>query len=98
MRFIDILGYAASCLVVVTFYMKDIVPLRAAALCSNVLFLSYGISLNLGPVALLHATLIPINVWRLSQALLPGQTTVGIAIARRWHNFARRFTTSLAEG
>jgi hypothetical protein len=69
MQSVDVLGYAASLLVVVTFYMKDMVPLRAAALASNVLFLSYGLSLTLGPVALLHAALIPINIWRLSQAL-----------------------------
>jgi hypothetical protein len=62
MQSVDALGYAASLLVAVTFYMKDMVPLRAAALCSNVHFLSYGLFLSLGPVALLHAALIPLNV------------------------------------
>jgi CRP/FNR family cyclic AMP-dependent transcriptional regulator len=71
MQTVDVLGYMASLLVVVTFYAKDMIPLRGAALCSNLLFLSYGLSMQLGPVALLHATLIPINAWRLSQALYP---------------------------
>lgn len=66
---IDLLGYAASALVVLTFYMKEMIPLRVAALCSNVCFLAYGSSLHLGPVIVLHTMLIPINVWRLIQAV-----------------------------
>ena len=73
MQTIDVLGYAASAFVVLTFYMKDMAPLRAAALCSNVCFLAYGISLKLGPVVVLHAALIPINLWRLRQSLSGGQ-------------------------
>jgi hypothetical protein len=66
---VDLVGYSASVLVALTFYMKEMAPLRMVALCSNVCFLAYGLSLHLGPVALLHATLIPINVVRLIQAL-----------------------------
>ena len=66
---LDLIGYVASALVVLTFYMREMVPLRAAALCSNICFLTYGASLELGPV-IVHATLIPIrNVWRLIQEL-----------------------------
>jgi hypothetical protein len=68
MQAVDLMGYAASALVFLTFYMKDMIPLRAAALCSNVCFLAYGLSLKLGPVVALHAALIPINLWRLWQA------------------------------
>jgi hypothetical protein len=73
MQGIDVLGYAASAFVILTFYMKEMVPLRAVALCSNVCFLAYGVSLKLGPVVVLHAALIPINLWRLSQALASKQ-------------------------
>jgi len=69
MTFMTVVGYTASALVVLTFYMKDMVSLRIAALCSNVAFLVYGIGLGLGPVVLLHGTLIPLNVWRLWHAL-----------------------------
>ena len=65
---LDLIGYVASALVVLTFYMREMVPLRAAALCSNICFLTYVASLELGPV-IVHATLIPINVWRLIQEL-----------------------------
>ena len=56
-------------LVLLTFYMKEMVPLRAAALCSNVAFLIYGGLLHLTPIVLLHGALIPINVCRLVSAL-----------------------------
>jgi hypothetical protein len=73
MQAVDVMGYAASALVFLTFYMKEMVPLRAAALCSNLCFLAYGISLKLGPVVALHAALIPINLWRLAEVLSAGK-------------------------
>jgi hypothetical protein len=68
-RAVDCVGYIASFLVLLTFYMKEMVPLRAAALCSNVAFLAYGGLLHLTPIILLHGALIPINVCRLVAAL-----------------------------
>jgi hypothetical protein len=73
MRSIDFAGYVASALVVVTFFMKDMVPLRIAALCSNVAFLIYGFGLGLMPVVFLHGVLIPVNAWRLMSAWRPRQ-------------------------
>ena len=69
MRLLDCIGYVACALVLLTFYMKDMVPLRVAALCSNFAFLCYGLGLGLAPVALLHGLLMPINAWRLADAL-----------------------------
>jgi hypothetical protein len=69
MRFWDAAGFLASCLVVLAFCMRDVIPLRLVALASNVAFLSYGIGLGLVPVWLLHAILMPINGWRLWQAI-----------------------------
>jgi hypothetical protein len=65
-RLVDCSGYIASLLVFLTFYMKDMVPLRVVALFSNVAFLVYGGALHLWPVILLHGALIPINIWRLA--------------------------------
>jgi hypothetical protein len=61
----DTIGYVASGLVLLTFYMNEMVPLRIAALCSNVAFITYAMQLHLGPVLTLHCALIPINAWRL---------------------------------
>jgi hypothetical protein len=69
MTVLNVVGYVASALVVITFYMKEMVPLRVAALCSSVAFLIYGVGLGLGPVVLLHGMLIPLNAWRLMTAL-----------------------------
>jgi hypothetical protein len=43
------------------------IPLRIIALCSNVAFFIYGISLELLPITLLHAMLFPINIVRLAR-------------------------------
>jgi hypothetical protein len=69
MRLVDAAGYLASGLVVVAFCMRDIIALRVTALGSNIAFLIYGIALGLAPVWLLHAILLPVNGWRLWQAL-----------------------------
>jgi hypothetical protein len=65
----DSAGYIASALVVAAFSMKDILSLRSMAILSNLAFLIYGLGLNLGPVWLLHAILLPLNSFRLWQAL-----------------------------
>ena len=65
----DAAGLLASGLVIAAFCMRGIVSLRAIALASNVAFLVYGIGLNLVPVWLLHAILLPLNSWRLWQSL-----------------------------
>jgi CRP/FNR family cyclic AMP-dependent transcriptional regulator len=62
-------GYIASGLVIMAFCMKDLMYLRLVALASNVAFLIYGIGLGLAPVWVLHAILLPVNIWRLSQQL-----------------------------
>jgi hypothetical protein len=66
---VDCVGYVASVLVLLTFYMRHMVPLRVAALCSNLAFLAYGSAMHLIPIVLLHGALIPINGWRLVSAL-----------------------------
>lgn len=67
MNFVDILGFAAAALVLLTFGMKTMLPLRLFAIASNVLFASYGFLANIYPVMLLHLALLPLNVMRLVQ-------------------------------
>ncbi len=63
-------GYLASGLVLATFCMRQMIPLRVIAICSNLAFFAYGLILDLKPVALLHAMLLPVNLWRLSQMIV----------------------------
>jgi len=69
MSWIDLLGYAASASVLITFCMSTMVPLRAVAICSNVLFASYGAFAHIYPVLILHTILLPVNAVRLYQIL-----------------------------
>jgi CRP/FNR family transcriptional regulator, cyclic AMP receptor protein len=66
----DLVGYVAAALVLAAFCMRDMVPLRIAALCSNVAFIAYGVALGLAPVWLLHALLLLMNGGRLLEAVL----------------------------
>jgi len=63
------IGFLASALVLATFSMKDMVNLRIVAICSNVAFIAYALVLNLTPILVLHVILLPLNGWRLAQAL-----------------------------
>lgn len=65
----DLLGYAAAGLVFITFYARSITVLRAVAIASNLMFIAYAITADLMPVLILHALLLPLNVWRLRQDL-----------------------------
>jgi CRP/FNR family transcriptional regulator, cyclic AMP receptor protein len=67
MSWVELNGYTASAAVLATFLMSTMVPLRSAALVSNVLFMSYGYFDNLLPVFILHAVLFPVNLHRLIQ-------------------------------
>ena len=66
-NWIEMIGYAASALVFLTFYMKTMIPLRVIGILSNVAFLAYGIGGRVYPVLILHAILLPLNCIRLVQ-------------------------------
>jgi hypothetical protein len=69
MSWIDLLGYAASASVLLTFCMSTMIPLRVVAIGSNALFASFGALAHIYPVLVLHVVLLPVNVARLTQAL-----------------------------
>ena len=60
---------AAAALTVTSSFVKTMVPLRWLALCSNVGFLAYGVLHPSLVMAILHATLLPINMVRLREML-----------------------------
>jgi len=67
----DLLGYAASALVLITFSARSITTLRIVAIASNLMFIAYAVSARLPPVLLLHLLLLPLNAWRLWQSAAP---------------------------
>lgn len=64
---VDVLGFAAGAAVFATYSMKTMIPLRLVGIVSNCLFIGYGWMAGAVPVLVLHAGLLPLNVWRLRQ-------------------------------
>src|SRR5947209_9217703 len=70
MSWTEAVGYLASALVFATFCMTSMIPLRVAAIGSNVAFIIYAAALGpLYPILVLHSILLPINVWRTMEML-----------------------------
>ena len=67
MNWTDLLGYAASAMVLATFCMSSMPYLRLVAIGSNVLFILFGLAAHIHPVLLLHVVLLPVNIARLMQ-------------------------------
>jgi len=67
LRAVDVLGYLASCLVLLTFCMRTMMPLRLTAISSNVLFALFGYFAHIYPIMVLHLILFPVNIMRLVQ-------------------------------
>lgn len=69
MEFVELIGFAASALVFLTFCMQTLLPLRLIATASNLLFIAYEWIAGLAPIMILHMLLLPVNIWRLVQQL-----------------------------
>lgn len=69
MTITDLFGYAAAALVLLTFSMKTMVPLRLAGIASNIFFITYGYLSGATPVLSLHLILLPLNTLRLYQIM-----------------------------
>jgi len=65
MAWVDLVGYSAAAASLAAFSARTMIPLRVAAICSNLLFITYGVLSGLWPPALLHTLLLPLNVHRL---------------------------------
>jgi hypothetical protein len=61
------MGWVAAGLVLTSFYLKNMMPLRIVALGSNLAFITYAIMVDATPVFVLHSLLLPLNVLRLMQ-------------------------------
>jgi hypothetical protein len=64
---IEMCGYLAGALVLLTFYTKTMIQLRYIAICSNFAFIIYALLVQLNPILVLHTLLLPLNVFRLWQ-------------------------------
>jgi hypothetical protein len=68
----EILGYLATASVLATFCMNTMVPLRIAAITSNLVFAAYGWANGSYLLLAMHLILLPVNLyklWRLQQMI-----------------------------
>jgi len=65
MQYTEMVGFVAAGLVLATFVMRTMLPLRILGIASNVAFMTYGWLQDLPPVLILHAILLPVNIYRL---------------------------------
>jgi len=84
---VDGLGFFAAGLVLCTFCMRRLVPLRGMGITSNLAFILYGYIVGIEPVLVLHLILLPVNIIRLVEALGANLPAALSAAARRHHLF-----------
>ena len=65
MTLVDMVGFSAAAASFVAFSAKTMIPLRIAAICSNVLFVAFGLLSGFWPSAVMHTLLLPLNIHRL---------------------------------
>ena len=65
MTLVDMVGFSAAAASFVAFSAKTMIPLRIAAICSNALFIAFGLLSGFWLAALMHTLLLPLNIYRL---------------------------------
>jgi hypothetical protein len=63
----DTFGYVAGLMVLGTFSVTSMRPLRLLGIASNFLFISYAIMAGMMPILVLHSLLLPVNIYRLTE-------------------------------
>ena len=63
----EIFGWAAAGLTFLTYYQKTMVKLRILGILSNFCFISWAVAFSVYPVLVLHACLLPVNIFRFAQ-------------------------------
>lgn len=65
----EMFGFLAAGLLLLTFFMQQMVPLRAVAIAASIAWVIYAWADHVYPVFCLHVILLPLNTIRLHQAL-----------------------------
>ena len=69
MSWVEIVGYFGASLTFAVYSMKRMIPLRIIGILANCVFIAYGFLAAVYPQMILHAVLLPINVFRLREML-----------------------------
>lgn len=74
MFWIEAVGFCGSALAILTYWMREMIPLRIAAVLGCLCFLVYALLIGSYPLILMEATLLPINLYRLAELLRPARS------------------------
>lgn len=66
---IEALGFAGSFFAVLTYWMRDMLRLRVAAVLGCVFFIAYAVLIGSYPLLAMELVLLPINACRLAELL-----------------------------
>ena len=69
MTWIDLLGHLGALVIIATYSMKTMIPLRVAGIVGSCIFITYGYLSGTWPVLMLHLVVLPLNAVRLYQML-----------------------------
>jgi hypothetical protein len=69
---VEVIGYLASALVVVSLSMTSVVRLRIISLVGSVTFVVYGVLIDSAPIIITNASIAAINVWFLRKEFASG--------------------------
>jgi len=69
MFWIEVIGFAGSGLAVLTYWMREMLPLRIAAVLGCICFLIYASFMGSYPLIVMEITLLPIDAYRLLELL-----------------------------
>ena len=83
------LGLIGGIFYVMSVTLRTMIPLRIAAIASNILFMGYGLLAKALPTFFMYAVLLPINCFRLYQDLAIGEAREGCFAGRFEHGLAQ---------
>lgn len=77
----ELVGYLASGLVVVSLAMTSVVRLRVVSLIGSAIFVSYGLMLPSVPIIITNVAVAALNVWFLAKEFRPNRDLGAVPIA-----------------
>lgn len=77
---VELIGYLASALVVLSLTMRSIVRLRVLSTIGGVVFTAYGLLIGSWPIVLTNTAVALVNIWNLRRELAPTSAIGAVAI------------------
>lgn len=80
MNAVELVGYLASALVVLSLTMRSIVRLRVLSTVGGMVFTAYGLMIGSWPIVLTNTAVALVNIWNLRRELAPTSAVGAVAI------------------